>query len=177
MAKRAKGVFGRVVQRIDQWLIEKSRLYRKHFRFDEFFHVAKAIEAESITANVSLPDNPNRRLGSGFYTFGSQQEAEDFVRRFFPDRKIIYIKVRGFRIKKLTRYDIAGADDNFNELDEFILRHSPMLGDGVSLTLTRYNVDILTAPWLGENFGYREVVFRTARAIEVLNASERVILG
>ena len=86
-------------------------------------------------------------------------------------------KIRRFRIEKLTRYDIAGADDDFTELDEFILRHSPMLGDGVPLTSTRHDVDILTAPWVGENFGYREVVFRTARAIEILNASERIILG
>jgi len=45
------------------------------------------------------------------------------------------------------------------------------------LTSTRYDVDILTAPWMGENFGYREIVFRTVRAIEALNASERTIIG
>ena len=166
-----------VVQRIDQWLIETSRLYRKDFGFDEFLHVATATEVESILTSVRLPDNPNRRLGNGFYTFGSRQEAEDFVSRFYPDRKIISIKVRKFRLRKLKRYDIPGEADDFQELDTFILRHSPLLGDGVPLTSTRYDVDILTAPWMGENFGYREIVFRTSCAIEALNASKRVILG
>ena len=48
--------------------------------------------------------------------------------------------------------------------------------EGIPLTSTKYDADILTAPWMGENFGYREIVFRTVRAIEVLNASERAIL-
>jgi hypothetical protein len=177
LEKIKKEVLARVAKWVDKWLISKSRLYRKHFGFDEFFHVAKATEAESIVTSVRLPNNPNRRLGRGFYTFGSQQEAEDFVSRFYPDRKIIHIKVRKFRVRKLTRYDILGEDDDFRELDEFILRHSQMLGNGIPLTSTRYDVDILTAPWMGENFGYREIVFRTVRAIEALNASERAILG
>ena len=176
MEKIKKGVLARVAKWVDKWLIEKSRLYRKHFGFDEFFHVVKATEVESIVTNVRLPNNPYRRLGRGFYTFGSQQETEDFVSRFYPDRKIIHIKIRTFRVKKLTHYDILGEDDDFRELDEFILHHSPMLGDGVPLTSTKYDVDILTAPWMGENFGYREIVFRTVRAIEALNASERAIL-
>ncbi len=177
LEKIKKRGLARIVRHVDKWLIEKSRLYRELFRLDEFFHVAKATEVEAIITNIKLPNNPNRRLGIGFYTFGSQQEAEDFVSRFYPKRKIIHIKIRKFRVRKLTRYDILGEDDDFKELDEFILRHSPMLGDGAPLTLTKYDVDILTAPWMGENFGYREIVFRTVRAIETLNASERAILG
>jgi len=177
LEKIKKRVLARIVRHVDKWLIEKSGLYRELFGLDEFFHVAKVTEVESIITSIKLPNNPNRRLGIGFYTFGSQQEAEDFVSRFYPNRKIIHLKIRKFRVRKLTRYDIPGEDDDFRELDEFILRHSPMLGDGVPLTSTRYDVDILTAPWMGANFGYREIVFRTVRAIEALNASERTILG
>jgi hypothetical protein len=170
------GVLAHIVGLVDKRLIEKSRLYRELFGLDEFFHVAKAAEVESIITNIKLPNNPNRRLGIGFYTFGSRQEAEDFVERFYPDRKIIHIKIRKFRVRKLTLYDIPGEYDDFRELDKFILRHSPRLGNGVPLPSTKYDVDILTAPWIGENFGYREIVFRTVRAIEELNVSERAIL-
>jgi len=76
LEKIKKEVLARVAKRVDKWLIEQSHLYRKHFGFDDFFHVAKSTEAESIVTSIRLPNNPDRRLGRGFYTFGSQQESE-----------------------------------------------------------------------------------------------------